>query len=166
MRPGSRQVQVWSIDEDTNNAAGFFCIHDTCKNVMHAKLQIASGADDDDGEATKGAITTLLDVAEACSARKISLGLAAEEAGDAELICSLLYLGFQVAPSRKSPLVGAALLLDFDLGWPGDMLQPSDHTCTGTSECSTSMEEDDALESECETGGGHQRSRSPRASPP
>jgi len=143
LRPGSRWVRLWSIDEDTKGAAGFLCIHDISKNILYAKLQMDDGASDEDGEATKGAITALLDVAEACNSRKISLGLAPEQAGDAELICSLLYLGFQVAPSRKSPLMGTALLLDFDMGWPGGGLPyPSDHTCTGTSDCSTSAEDD------------------------
>jgi len=133
---------MWSRDEDTNGAAGFQCVHDVSKNIFHAKLQIAVGTEDDEcEEATKGAITTLLDVAEACNSRKISLGLAPQQAGEAELICSLLYLGFQVAPSRKSPLEGTALLLDFDMGWPGGP-HPSDYTCTGTSACSTSAEDD------------------------
>lgn len=137
-------MQLWSRDEDTNGAAGFLCVHDISKNIFHAKLQIVDGTEDDEREeATKGAITTLLDVAEACSARKISLGLAPEQAGEAELICSLLYLGFQVAPSRKSLLEGIALLLDFDMGWPsgGGGPHPSDYTCTGTSACSTSAED-------------------------
>lgn len=156
MQHGSGWVpmKLWSSDEDTGTGAGFVCVHDISKNIFYAKLEIVEGANDEDGEATKGAITTLLDVAEACNSRKISLGLAPEHAGCAELICSLLYLGFQVVPSRKSPLVNTALLLDFDLGWPGGGLpNPSDHTCTGTSECSTSAEDDfvignDALDSD------------------
>lgn len=143
LRPGSSWVQVWSIDEDTQGAAGFLCVHDMARNVFYAKLQRAEGTEDEkDGEATKGAITTLLDIAEALDSRKISLGLGAAQAADAELICSLLYLGFQVAPSRKFPLAGTVLLLDFDMGWAGGAPYGPDHTCTGTSECSTSAEDE------------------------
>jgi len=138
---------VWSIDEDTQGAAGFLCVHDMTSNVFYAKLQLAEGTEDEVyGEATKGAITTLLDIAEALNTRKISLGLGAEQAADAELICSLLYLGFQVArSSRKFPLAGTVLLLDFDMGWPGGAPYGTDHTCTGTSECSTSAEDEIVL---------------------
>lgn len=154
MQHGSCRVPVklWSSDEDTKSEAGFQCVHDMSRNIFYAKLEIPDDADDEDGEATKGAITTLLDVAEAVNSRKISLGLAPEQAGSTELICSLLYLGFQVVPSRKSPLVDTALLLDFDTGWPGGGLPgPSDHTCTGTSECSTEddfVQDNDTLESD------------------
>jgi len=155
MQLGSSRVPVtmWSNDKDTKSGVGFQCVHDISVAVFYAKLQGADGALDEDGEATKGAITTLLDVAEACNSRKISLGLTPEHAGCAELICSLLYLGFQVAPSRKSPLVGTALLLDFDMGWSECQPFPSDHTGTGTSECSTSAEAElwlgnEALESD------------------
>lgn len=140
------QVQLWSIDEATKSGAGFQCVHDPVRNIFYAKLEIADGANDEDGEATKAAITALLDVAEACNSRKITVGLAPEEAGCADLVCSLLYLGFQVVPSRKSPLVYTALLLDFDMGWPAGGVLPSDHTCTGTSECSTSAEDDAVLD--------------------
>ena len=87
----------------------------------------------------KGAIATLLDVAEALNSRKITLGLSPEHAGCAELVCSLLYLGFQVMPSHKSPLVNTALLLDFDIGWPSQ--GGSGGIWTGTSDCSTSAED-------------------------
>lgn len=86
-------------------------------------------------------MTALLDVAEACHARKITLGLSAEHAATADSVCTLLYLGFQVAPPRKSPLVDCALTLDLDLAGPA-LGDPSDHTATGTSDCSTSACED------------------------
>lgn len=142
-------VQVWSNDKDTGVGAGFFCVHDLSKNTFYAKLEISEGANDDEGEATKGAISTLLDVAEACGSQKITLGLAPEHAGCADLICSLLYLGFQVVPSRKSPLENTALLLDFDMGWPGGSLPNQfDHRCAGTSECSTLAEDHSPLGNE------------------
>lgn len=146
--PGWVPMSLWSSDKDTQSGSGFLCVHDTTKNVFYAKLESAEGQDDD-GEATKGAITTLFDVAEACNSRKITLGLGPEHAGCADLVCSLLYLGFQVVPSRKSPLANAVLLLDFDIGLPltGGGLT-SDHTCTGTSECSTSAEDTGTLDSE------------------
>mmetsp|Transcript_66069 Transcript_66069/g.213075 ORF Transcript_66069/g.213075 Transcript_66069/m.213075 type:complete len:136 (+) Transcript_66069:379-786(+) len=98
----------------------------------------------------KGAITTLLDVAEACNARRITLGISHEHAACAELVCSLLYLGFQVAPARKSPLIGAALQLDFEIGWPSPNGGPSssDQTCTGASEVSTAVDDTSAVELE------------------
>jgi len=96
-------------------------------------------------QSMKAAITTLLDVAESCGARKITLGLSQHNASCAELVCSLLYLGFEVAPPRKFPLICAALQLDFDIGWPtqgGNVpATQSEQTCTATSECSTSAED-------------------------
>lgn len=140
-QPGRVPLTLWSSDKDSQNDVGFQCVFDMVKRVFYAKLEAAEGGIDEDGEATKGAITTLLDVAEACSARRIALGLGPEHAGCAELICSLLYLGFQVVPSRKSPLVNIALLLDFDIGPAAGGFLVSDHTHTGTSECSTSAED-------------------------
>lgn len=92
MQLGSSRVPVtmWSSDKDTKSGVGFLCVHDISVGVFFAKLQGADRALEEDGEATKGAITTLLDVAEACNSRKISLGLTPEHAGCAELICSLL----------------------------------------------------------------------------
>ncbi|CAK0838167.1 unnamed protein product [Prorocentrum cordatum] len=149
--PSRRELapyELWSRDEEAGAAVGFRCVHDVRRRVFYAKFEARNTEPDARGSdlerATKGAITTLLDVAEACRSRKITIGLGPEDAGSAELVCSLLYLGFQVVPSRKSPLVGTALLLDFDIGWPsfpGGTLS-SDYTCTATSECSTSAEED------------------------
>lgn len=137
-------MKLWSSDEEAQSGAGFLCVYNCARSVFFARLEPGEGRDDD-GEATKAVIGVLLDVAEACNARKISLGLSPEHAGCAELICSLLYLGFQVVPARKFPLANMALLLDFDLGppAPGGNFS-SDHTCTGTSDCSTSAEDDDS----------------------
>lgn len=140
-------IQLFSSDRDTGSFVGFVCAHDVSKGTFYAKLQ----SEDDNlvqgtsaERSTKGAITTLLDVAEACNSRKITIGLGPQHVRCAELICSLLYLGFQVVPTRRSPLLGTALLLDLEIGWsPARAPFSSDHTCTGTSECSTSAEDQD-----------------------
>lgn len=158
-RSRAAPIHLRSSDEDSQCVVGFGCIHDVARGVFYAKLEAKTGpglADDAPGavveRSMKGAITTLLDVAEACSARRITLGLSPEHAGWGQLVCCLFYIGFQVAPSRKAPLIGAALLLDFDIGPPalgGPMF--SDHTCTGTSDCSTSAEDEGALDSSQES---------------
>mmetsp|Transcript_22411 Transcript_22411/g.63663 ORF Transcript_22411/g.63663 Transcript_22411/m.63663 type:complete len:182 (+) Transcript_22411:219-764(+) len=137
---GCLPMKLWSSDKDSQSEVGCVCVHDAIKRVLFAKLK-GKGGIDEDGEATKSAIASLLDLAEACGCRKIALGLGPNYAGCAELICSLLYLGFQVVPSRKCPLVDTALLLEFDMGLVigGPLL--SDYTFTGTSECSTSAED-------------------------
>jgi len=149
--PSRRELapyELWSRDEEAGACVGFRCVHDVRRRVFYAKFEARRSGPDargsDSERATKGAITTLLDVAEACRSRKITIGLGPEDAGSAELVCSLLYLGFQVVPSRNSPLVDTALLLDFDIGWPSlpGAHFSSDYTCTATSECSTSAEED------------------------
>jgi len=144
-------MKLWSSDKDSQSKVGCVCVHDAIKRVFFAKLE-DKGEVDEDGEATKSAIASLLDLAEACGSRKITLGLGRNYAGCAELICSLLYLGFQVVPSRKCPLVGTALLLEFDIGFVTGGPILSDYTFTGASECSTSAEDSpldsDSLESE------------------
>lgn len=156
-------IELWSSDKRSiGDAVGFMCVHDVPKGVLHAKMASKLGGARGDGSAvlkgaaaeraTKGAITTLFDVAEACNARKLTLGLAPEHAASAELVCSLLYLGFQVSPPRKSPLEDIALFLDFDMAtpsYPGG--HSTDHTCTATSDCSTSAEDDGPLQSETES---------------
>lgn len=153
-------IKLWSSDKKASDrGVGFDCVHDTVKGVFYAKLETKSGGESGGDpsallqgaaaeRSTKGAITTLFDVAEACSARKIALGLGPETAACAELVCSLLYLGFQVAPSTKSKLQNVALLLDFDMAvssyHPGGH-STSDHTHTATSDCSTSAEDIDAV---------------------
>eukprot|EP00440_Ansanella_granifera_P050937 gb/GFBE01055208.1/.p1 GENE.gb/GFBE01055208.1/~~gb/GFBE01055208.1/.p1 ORF type:complete len:215 (+),score=58.18 gb/GFBE01055208.1/:1-645(+) len=140
-------MELWSFEKGSESAGvGFVCVHDVMNSVFYANLSCsqgeASGAAA--GRSTKSAITTLLDLAEACSTSKITLGLIAEHAGCADLVCSLLYLGFQVVPTRKCPLPNAVLLLEFDIGppLPGGVNNPSsDYTCSGTSECSTSAED-------------------------
>jgi len=144
-------MRLWSRDIDTGSRMGFACLSDRRKGIFYAKPAVGAEEDDDDGlpresgadRATKAAITALLDLAESCNARRITLGLGAEHAGHAEFVCALLYLGFQVVQARKSHFVNVALLLDLDIAWPSRNPWPSssDHTCTGTSNCSTSCDE-------------------------
>jgi len=157
LRMGNRSlIEIWSCDKETGSRVGFACALDVNRAIFYAKLETHAEGKDDAGNtvmqniaterSTKGAITSLLDVAEACKSRKITLGLAPDHTSCAEFVCSLLYLGFQVVPSRKSPLVGVALLLDFDIGWPSPpgVRSTSEHESTGISDCSTSAEEDES----------------------
>lgn len=149
-------IEIWSCDKETGSGVGFACALDENRAIFYAKLETHAGGKDAEGnkvlqniateQSTKGAITTLLDVAEACKSRKITLGLGIEHTSCAEFVCSLLYLGFQVVPSRKCPLVGVALLLDFDIGWPSPpgVRSTSEHESTGISDCSTSAEEEES----------------------
>lgn len=148
--------ELWSRDEATGAEVGFVCVHDLLKGVFYAKLTQRSSEplDEDAQRVTKGAITTLLDVSEASRSRKISLGLDPVLTGNTELICSLLYLGFQVVPPRKYPLADVALILDLDLGFQGhEWSHTSDNTCTGTSDCSTNDAEDSAPQYASESEG-------------
>merc|ERR1712228_801730 len=94
--------------------------------------------------ALKRAITKLLDVAEANTSRRITIGLAPEQVSFA---CSFLYLGFQVAPPRDVPFDDAALWLDFviDYGGRADLNFMDSHHLSSTSGCSTSAEGDEGL---------------------
>lgn len=146
-------IKIWSREEDPRSGVGFTCAHDVAHATLFAKLESKESGDDEAlflamERSMKGAITTLLDVAEALASRKITLGLSPEHAGCTELVCSLLYLGFQVVPASKSPLLDTALLLDFDIGWPSQGAPFSSGLCTGTSQCSTSAEDDCLLDSE------------------
>mmetsp|Transcript_107400 Transcript_107400/g.190186 ORF Transcript_107400/g.190186 Transcript_107400/m.190186 type:complete len:222 (-) Transcript_107400:437-1102(-) len=157
-------VELWSCDKVTNSNVGFQCQKNFINGSFWAKLALADGgaASALEGQgaerSTKGAITTLLDVAEALNSRKIILGLNAEQAGCSEFVCSLLYLGFQVVPMRKTPplLSETALLLDMELGyqagtglpWSSDGRYTTDHTFTGTSDCSTEAQDCGYLESD------------------
>lgn len=146
-------IELCSFDRDSGCSVGFACAYDLLPRVFYAKLQSSSAEIQPETAmeelSMKGAITTLLDVAEACSARKIHLGLGPELASCADLICSFLYLGFQVVPGRKFPWEGMALMLEFEISWPlqGGGLS-SDQTCTATSQCSTSVEDEGDSQSE------------------
>jgi len=155
-RERALQSELWSRDEDTGAEVGFVCVHDLLKGVFYAKLTQRSSAtlDEDAQRVTKGAITTLLDVSEASRSRKISLGLDPVLTGNTELICSLLYLGFQVVPPRKFPLADVALILDLDLGLQGpewSHTSGTENTYTGTSDCSTNDAQEAAVCSDSES---------------
>lgn len=152
LRSNAVLLELWSRDEDTGERVGFVCAHEAASSIFYAMLASdpkkgavpVPGLQGSAGQrATKSAITTLLDVAEACKARRITLGLNAVYATCSDLVCSLLYLGFQVAPSRKSPLRDATLTLDLDIAWPtsGD-IQTSDNGYTSTTDYTTSCCED------------------------
>lgn len=138
----SLKVEITSYDEEARSRAGFSCMHDVMRRVFYGRPMVQTSPCHylDAERSTKGAITALLDVAEAHGARKITLGLGTEHAGRAEFVCALLYLGFQVAPARRSPWIDNALLLDLDMGW--DANNPYTGTGTGTSGCSTSDQAD------------------------
>lgn len=137
-------LEVWSVDEETGIKVGFSGAHDITRNILYMKMKGEACADAVGMERpTKSCITSILDIADACRAKKLTIGLGVEQASSAEFLCSLLYLGFQVVPSRKSPLVNCALLLDLEIGWPAaDIFSSTDGQCTGTSDCSTSADDD------------------------
>lgn len=141
-------IQIWSSDGDLGSKAGFKCVHDALRRVLYAKLTTAG--EEPDERLTKVAINTLLDMAEASNSKKITIGLNPEHAGCATIVCSLLYLGFQVVPSRKSPLKNIAIMLDFHTGWNSSQggFYSSDQTFTGTSDCSTSADENLELDTD------------------
>lgn len=146
-------IELWSFErDDESTAVGFVCVREVAKKSLFASLMASEGGEPG-GRSTKSAITGLLDLAEAFVASKIVVGLGPEHAGCANLVCTLLYLGFQVVPPRKCPLADAALLLEFDIGPPARIQYLSsdgpDQTCTGSSECSTSAEDSGRCESEC-----------------
>jgi len=135
-------MKIWSNCGDSESSAGFECVHDTSKRVVYAKFK-ASGEEPDE-KLTKVAINTLLDLAEVSNSKKITIGLSPEHAGCATIVCSFLYLGFQVGPNRKSPLRNTAIMLDFHTGWIRNNagFYSSEHDVTCTSDCSTSADED------------------------
>lgn len=147
--PDNRVVPLtlWSEDLETKEKAGFHCRFDAARRVFYAAPTWSCVGSDwaDEEHSTKGAITALLDVGEACGARRITLGLSPDQAANADYMCALLYLGFQVSPARKSPFNGGVLLLDLDIcmSFGGGL---STGTGTGTSDCSTSADELQPLE--------------------
>lgn len=140
-------LQLWSIDEESGVKVGFIGARDNRNGILYMKMCSDTSSDSQGVERpTKSAITSLLDIADACRARKLTIGLGVEHAGSADLLCSLLYLGFQVVPTRKSPLTNCALLLDLNIGWPAhDIFSSTDGHGTCTSDCSTSAEDQDHM---------------------
>mmetsp|Transcript_68639 Transcript_68639/g.161451 ORF Transcript_68639/g.161451 Transcript_68639/m.161451 type:complete len:212 (-) Transcript_68639:343-978(-) len=150
-------MRLWSFEKGSVSAGvGFDCARDVTNSMLYANFICSDSEEPGTTDATKSAIRTLLDLAEACSTCKIIIGLSPEYASCEGLACSLLRLGFQVISVRKCPVLNAALLLEFDMGPPapvrGHHMTSSDYTCSGTSECSTSAEDHDQLqcESECQ----------------
>mmetsp|Transcript_19081 Transcript_19081/g.34563 ORF Transcript_19081/g.34563 Transcript_19081/m.34563 type:complete len:168 (+) Transcript_19081:302-805(+) len=149
-------------DEETRISVTFKGLHHIASGVLYAQpalhdgdcassnfMQLAAAAE----RPTKGAITALLDVAEACGTRKITLGLCEKLAATPDFVCSLLYLGFRVVPPRKSPLGQCGLLLDLTIQQvPGanrfGTSSSDNNTCSATSDCSTSAEELRAFDSD------------------
>eukprot|EP00927_Polykrikos_kofoidii_P063823 TRINITY_DN58733_c0_g1_i1.p1 TRINITY_DN58733_c0_g1~~TRINITY_DN58733_c0_g1_i1.p1 ORF type:complete len:220 (+),score=28.63 TRINITY_DN58733_c0_g1_i1:156-815(+) len=143
---GAFLAKVWSVEQDSGNAVGFYCAQDIAKRVIYAHL--AEKGQCNEERYLKRAITCLFDVAEAGAFRRITVGLDPEHAANPEFVCSMLHLGFQVVPPRKMPMANLALVLEFHTGI--QHASTSSDTYTGTSDCSTSLE-DNLLESESYT---------------
>eukprot|EP00928_Gymnodinium_smaydae_P038672 TRINITY_DN26624_c0_g1_i1.p1 TRINITY_DN26624_c0_g1~~TRINITY_DN26624_c0_g1_i1.p1 ORF type:complete len:222 (-),score=27.25 TRINITY_DN26624_c0_g1_i1:66-731(-) len=134
--PSSIPMKLWCAED--GSGVGFDCRFEVAKRVLYAKLTRQAVVGE---RCLKGALKSLLDVAEASAARKITIGLGPDIAAQPDYICSFLYVGFQVTHPRKSPLTDVALMLDFFTGLPaGGLASSSDQGFTGTSECSTSAE--------------------------
>jgi len=132
--------EVWSSEVHGGSGVGFLCKSDIIKGILYAKLTLKASDMDMENEerALKRAVTKLFDIAEARRFRRITIGLAPVHMGNPEFVCSLLYLGFQVVPPRKAPfMMSVGLMLDFCTGYT------LEEGLTGTSECSTSAEDDD-----------------------
>lgn len=133
-------LELESSDQDSGGRFTFSCAYDSASGVFYASPKAQSGVDVDlssQHRATKGAVTALIDVAEAFQAQKITLGLATQYANCAGFVRALLYLGFSVAPSqRKCVFTGSALVLEFFLSWPAEDEED------GMSDCSTSYDSD------------------------
>lgn len=112
----SLKIDVSSLDDESECEVGFNCLYDMVRRVFYARPMVQTSTCDpiDEDRSTKGAMSALLDVAEAYGARRITLGLGTEHACRAEFVCDLLYLSFQVSPARKSPWIDTSLLLDLD----------------------------------------------------
>eukprot|EP00913_Durusdinium_trenchii_P024876 g23350.t1 len=101
-------MELWSFEKGSVSAGvGFVCARDVANSLLYATL-MSEGEAPGISDATKSAIRTLLDLAEACSTRKIIMGLSPEHASCEGLACSLLRLGFQVISVRKCPVLNAA----------------------------------------------------------
>jgi len=145
--PGSA-IELWTTDQNSDCEVGFVGTVDWVKRVCYATPAARDGGRQATTPAVrmerslKGAITALLDVAEACRSRRVTLGLGAGSAANPEIMCSLLFLGFQVVPRPKAPLENCVVYLDLDVQAPGpDVQSLSDATVTATSDCTTSADD-------------------------
>lgn len=136
--PFATFLELESSDKDSCGRVGFSCAYDA--DVFYACPKADMGSSVAGGRVVKGAVSALIDVAEACEAQKISLGLGAEHANDTGFIRTLLYLGFSVAPcQRKCVFADRALVLEFFISWP-----PQDESdIDGFSDASTKYHEAD-----------------------
>lgn len=141
--PQATLLELESSDQDSCGRIGFLCAYDGADGIFYACPKEHEGGSPDaaGSRVVKGAVSALIDVAEACEANKIALGLGTEHANCAGFIRALLYLGFSVAPCRrKSVFADCALLLEFAIAWPQrDEVSDDD----GLSEASTEYDERD-----------------------
>lgn len=148
-------IEIWS--QVSGAWAGFAWVYDEGQQILYAKL-LKSQEEDYDASSKhvlRASISTLLDVAEACYAQKVTLGLGTEHSGADSLVFSLLDFGFQVAPPRKTPFKHLAYLLDFEQtevvpeGLPEKASENSGVRISGgKSDCSTYAEEETRQELE------------------
>lgn len=139
-----KPLELEASDEDSGRRFGFSCSYDGVDGVFYSypKVQPSGGLDASGGRATKGAVAALIDVAEACGARKIALGLGEAHADGAGFVRALLHLGFSVAPCRrKCVFADCALVLEFLIAWPP---QDGGWDDGGLSDASTSYDEEDS----------------------
>lgn len=141
---GAQILSLESSDKDSCGRVGFSCVYDSAENAFYACPKADLGSPVAGGRVVKGAVSALIDIAEACQAHKIALGLGAQHANDTGFIRTLLYLGFSVAPcQRKCVFADSTLVLEFFIVWP-----PQDESdADGFSDASTQYDEadDDAL---------------------
>eukprot|EP00927_Polykrikos_kofoidii_P058180 TRINITY_DN52557_c0_g1_i1.p1 TRINITY_DN52557_c0_g1~~TRINITY_DN52557_c0_g1_i1.p1 ORF type:complete len:241 (-),score=26.47 TRINITY_DN52557_c0_g1_i1:304-936(-) len=135
--PQAFSSRLWSMDLETGAYTGFRCTHNLPKRVIYAELWMRGEYEE---RFLKRAVTSLFDAAEACASRRITICLLPEHAASPEIVCSLLYLGFQVSPAQKVPMPNAALALDFIIGLQTGSY--SSDTYTGASDCSTCATDD------------------------
>lgn len=116
-------LELQSSDEDSCGQIGFSCAFDGADGIFYAcpKTSPSSITDAAGGRVIKCAVSALMDVAEACDAKKLALGLGGEHANCTGFIRALLYLGFSVAPcQQKCVFADSTLVLEFITSAPQD----------------------------------------------
>lgn len=126
---GENAIALACLDEEYKCAFGFMCKYDAVKRTFYASpTNSLHNYLVDEERSTKGALTALLDFAEACNMRRVTVGLGPEHAACQDFVCAMLYLGFQVSNPRKAPFQDAVLLMDLNLGWSdNNSCQSSDY---------------------------------------
>merc|ERR1719215_111604 len=109
------------------------------KGVIFAELIQKDTSMDQDpgGRHLKECIIKLLDTAEAFAFKRITIGLGFESTSNPEVVCNLLYLGFQIVPLYRWPLGNVGLMLDFLTGFSA---APDAYASASLSDPSTSAE--------------------------